>query len=153
MNIMLSTLPSGLKKLLAAYLLTLTFGVSIGLAYLYYTTNYSSKGVIERFQGSEENEEVGSLDEMEMDLNMNYQKGLSEMLMTTHNHILGLSFILLTVGVIFYFSSITSPFWKMFFLIEPFVSLVVSFTSIWGVRFIASGFVYITFISAVLMYS
>ncbi len=151
MNKKLFELPSGLKKLLAAYLLTLAFGVLVGLAYLYYTTSYSSKGVVERFKGSEIEEYSDSVDEIEME--MNYKKSLSEMLMTTHNHILGLSFIFLTVGLIFYFNSITSQFWKMFLLIEPFVSLVISFTSIWGVRFIDGVFVYITFISALLMYS
>ena len=106
---------------------------------------------MERFKGSEIKENSDSLDEMELE--MNYEKSISEMLMTTHNHILGISFILLSVGIIFYFNSILSGFWKMFLMIEPFVSLIISFTSIWGVRFIDGNFVYITFISALFMYT
>ena len=110
------------------------------------TTSLSPEGAAERFRGSEE------LLEDDFDIKENYPKSLSEMLMTTHNHVIGFSFIFFTAGLIFYFNSTIKGFWKNFLLIEPFVSIILSFGSIWLMRFIDKSFVYVTIISAVIMY-
>ncbi len=147
MNIELYKFNKSLKKLLSTYLIVLTVGVLCGLLFLNSTTSFSSKGAIERFKGSD----VVELDD-EIDFNISYEKSLSEMLMTTHNHVLGFSFIFISLGIIFYFNSIIVGFWKNFLIVEPFVSILVSFGSIWGMRFIDENFVYITIISASLLY-
>ena len=147
MNIELTKLDKTLKNFLTSYLIVLSIGVCVGLAFVNQTTKLSPSGAIERFRGSEENTDDG------FEIKENYPKSVSEMLMTTHNHIIGFSFIFLTTGMIFYFNSTVKGFWKTFLLTEPFVSILLSFGSIWGMRFIDKGFVYVTVISAIFMYT
>ncbi len=147
MNIKLFQLEPLLKKLLITYLCVLSIGVVVGLIYLYTTTNYSVSGTITRFKGSEQQNIQDDFEIPE-----NYAKPISEMLISTHNHIFGLSFIFLSMGLMFYFNSILNGFWKSFLMIEPFISILTSFGSIWGMRYISNTFVFLAVISALLMY-
>ncbi len=145
MTLKLKTLDKPLKLLLAAYLFAITTGVSIGVLFIRHTTHMSTEGVIERFNGS--------LSDDDFEIREVYPKPLSELIITTHNHILGLSFVFFTVGLIFYFNSIIDGRWKIFLMVEPLISLLVSFSSIWLVRFYNPSFVYLTFISSFLMFA
>jgi hypothetical protein len=136
-----------LKNFLIAILFVLTTGLGTGLIYLNYTTNYSPKGATQRFNGT--NIERGIDD---FDIPDHYPKPISEMLITTHNHILGFSFIFFITGLIFYFNSIIKGFWKSFLLIEPTISIVITFGSIWLMRFVHEDFVYLTILSSILLY-
>ena len=146
MDIKLFTLDKTLKLFLLALVIVLTLGVTLGIVYLNYTTSMTPTGTIERYNGSEK----GELDEFE--IVESYPKQISEMLLTTHTHIISFALIFGLMGIIFYFNSIVDGFWKNFLLIEPLVSTVITFSSIWGIRYIHEAFVYITIISATLMY-
>ncbi len=146
MKITLRTFDKTLKRFLSAFLFVLTLGVTIGLVYLNYTTSMTSTGTIEKYNGSQQ----GELDEFE--IAESYPKQINELLLTTHNHIISFAFIFGFMGIIFYFNSVVVGFWKNFLLIEPIFSTVITFSSIWGIRYIHEGFVYITIISASLMY-
>lgn len=135
-----------LKKLITAYLITVTIGLSLGLYFVNHTTSMTPSGTVERFRGSEIDESDDFV------IPENYPKPISELLVTTHNHILGFSFIFGSLGLIFFFNDRVRGFWKSFLIIEPFVSIIVSFGSIWLMRFVHPGFVYITIISAILIY-
>ncbi|HEX7358443.1 MAG TPA: hypothetical protein VF270_12100 [Ignavibacteriaceae bacterium] len=148
MNITLSQLDDGLKRILISFLIALTMGVITGLVYLNYTTNYSSSGAIERFKGNESE----TLSE-EFDIPETYAKNISEMLITTHNHVIGFSLIFLPLTIIFFFNSVITGVLKNILIVEPFFSTVISFGSLWLVRFVSSDFIYLTIISAVLIYS
>lgn len=132
-----------LKIFFIVYLLVITIGVSTGLTFLKHTTSLTPKGAVARFNG----DEIKSEDIIE-----NYPKPISEMLLTTHNHVLGLSFIFLSVGLIFYFYSRIKERWKLFLMIEPLISIVVTFGSIWLMRFVNKNFVYLAAASSFLMY-
>ncbi len=147
MNIKLYQLESSLKKFLIVFVLVLSIGILVGLAYLNQTTKYSPNKAIERFNGSE----IQTNQEM-LDIPETYPKPISEMLITTHNHIIGLSLIIFIVGIIFYFNSILSGFWKLFLMIEPLFSTIITFGSIWGMRYIANEFVYLAALSSILLY-
>ena len=147
MNFKLFELDKTFKNFLIAILFVLTTGMVAGLIYLNYTTDYTPKGATQRFNGT-------SI-EFEMDdINIpdNYPKPISEMLITTHNHILGFAFIFFITGLIFYFNSIINGFWKSFLLIEPTISIVITFGSIWLMRFVHEDFVYLTILSSVILY-
>ena len=144
MNVSLKTLDKSLKKLLTVYLIVVAIGISIGIAYLGSETDVSKKGIVEQYNGSTSADEI--------DIPDKYPKGIKEMFLTTHNHILGLAPLLLSLGLIIYFSTINRKL-KMFLLYEPLISLIVTFGSIWLVRFIHPDFVYLTILSAILMYS
>ncbi|AFH49497.1 Hypothetical protein IALB_1790 [Ignavibacterium album JCM 16511] len=144
MNLKLYQLPKQIKRMIAALLFSLTFGVLIGLGFLYYTTSYSTQGAIERYNGSQVSEEF--------DIAENYPKPISEIFITTHNHIIAFSLIFTIVCSVFYFSSLLNNGWKTFFLIEPFISIIVSFGSLWLMRFVNPNFVYLMAASSTLIY-
>jgi len=147
MNKKLYNFDINFKRMISSFLIVLTLGVSIGLINLYFTTDLSPSGAVTRWNGSQENINY------EFEILEEYPKPISEMLITTHNHFITFSLIFGAVGFIFYFNSIITGFWKSFFIIEPFVSIVVTFSSIWAMRFISEWFVYVTIISAVFLYS
>lgn len=136
-----------LKNFLIAILFVLTTGLGTGLIYLNYTTDYTPKGTIQRYNGTDIEQEMDDFDIPE-----NYPKPISEMLITTHNHILGFSFIFFITGLIFYFNSIINGFWKSFLLIEPPISIVITFSSIWLMRYLHEDFVYLTIFSSIVLY-
>ena len=147
MSYKLFELDKALKNFLIAILFVLTTGLGTGLIYLNYTTDYTPKGVIQRYNGTNFEQEMDDFDIPE-----NYPKPISEILITTHNHILGFSFIFFITGFIFYFNSIINGFWKSFLLIEPPISIVITFGSIWLMRFVHENFVYLTICSSIILY-
>ncbi len=147
MSYKLFELDKTLKNFLIAILFVLTTGLGAGLIYLNYTTDYTPKGTIERFNGTNIEQEMDDFDIPE-----NYPKPISEMLITTHNHILGFSFIFFITGMIFYFNSIINGFWKAFLLIEPTISIVITFGSIWLMWYVHEDFVYLTILSSAILY-
>ena len=144
-NIKLGDLPQTLKYFLLSVLFAMLIGASVGIVYLSQTTHLTPQGTLERFNGSSDGHEYG-LDE-------SYPKPIEEMLITTHSHIISFSLMLFVVGIIFYFSGMKDGFFKKFMLVEPPLSAVISFGSIWGFRFIHPLFIYLTIASAILLYS
>ena len=144
MEFKLYNLEKKIKLFLSVVILTLSIGVLTGLVYLYNTTNLSSSGTIQRISGSSETSDF--------DIPDSYPKPISELLITTHNHIIGFSFIFFIVGGVFYFNSIVIGFWKSFLMIEPLISIVITFGSIWLIRFVSTDFVFVTIVSSSLIY-
>ena len=138
-------LPTKIKILCFITILNLTIGVGVGLYYVYYTTQISIDGTTEHFRGS-------TIDD-DFSIPEKYPKPLSELLNTTHTHILSMTFIFLIMGSIFYFNSIITGFLKTFLIIEPFISIIITFGGIWLVRFIHPAFSYLIIISGILMYA
>ncbi|MCF6270217.1 MAG: hypothetical protein L3J41_10925 [Melioribacteraceae bacterium] len=134
-----------LKRFLSTFLIVLTIGVTVGLFYLYSTTSMTTEGTVERYNGS-------TIEADEFEIAESYPKPITEMLLTTHSHIISFAFIFGLIGIIFYFNSVVVGFWKNFLLIEPLVSTVITFFSIWGIRYFHEWFVYVTIISSSLMY-
>lgn len=147
MNIRLYQLDKLLKRFLSSFVFVLSVGVLVGLTYLSQTTDYSPQKTIERFNGSQPANKGDILDIPET-----YPKPVSEMLITTHNHIIGFSLIFFSVGIIFYFNSVLKGFWKSFLMIEPLLSTLVTFGSLWGMRYITQDFVYLAALSSTLIY-
>ena len=143
-KIKLYQLPRAIKLLLMLTVLNLTVGVGIGLYYVYNTTHLSPEGTAEQFRGS-------SVDN-NFDIPEKFPKPISELLTTTHNHIISMTFIFFIMGGIFYFNSIITGCWKSFFIAEPFFSIIATFGGIWLIRFIHSSFSYLVMVSGILMY-
>ena len=145
MNTSLYKLEKSLKQFLSAYIIILSIGVILGILYVKLNTNLTPTGTVERFNGSE-------IENSDFDIPEQYPKPLNDLLLTTHNHFIGFSFIFLTIGLIFYFNSIITGVLKTILILEPFVSIFLTFGSIWGMRFIDDFFVYILFLSSAVMY-
>lgn len=145
-KINLYQLNNEIKLFITFFLISLAVGVFVGLIYLFQTTSYDKEIAAKRLGESQ------PMLEEDFGINEASSKSVGELLMTTHNHIIGFSFIFFFVGAIFYFNSVVTGFWKMFLICEPFISALLSFSSMWAVRFWGKGFIYITIISAVIMY-
>jgi len=145
-DLKLYLLPKGVKLFLAAFTILLSCAVATGLIFLYQTTSYKPDQAVEHFNGSE----AGTTEEFEIP--EKYEKPVSELLISTHNHLFGFAFIFLALGGIFWFNSTISGFWKSFFMVEPLFSTLFTFGGIWLVRFVHPGFIYLTAISSTLIY-
>ena len=143
-KIALKDLDQTAKYFLALFLLTISIGITIGLFYVYLTTDLNNQGIVEQFNGSAVQ---GN------DIPVKFEKPLENMILTTHNHINTFSIITLLIGIIFYFNSIVSGKIKLFFILEPFISILLTFSSMWMMRYFHENFVYLVIISAVLMYT
>ena len=144
-NISLHQLPAKLKLLLLLMVVNLTVGVGIGLYYVANTTELTPAGTAEHFSGSEI--------DVEFAIPEKYPKPVSELLITTHNHILSLTLIFLVIGGIFYFNSTITGGLKTFLIAEPFISILTTFGGIWLIRFVHPAFVYLVIPSGILMYT
>lgn len=145
MKIKLFKLDNTMKIFLSTFIAVLIIGVSVGLVYLNFTTKMNASGTIERYNGSQNSSN-------DFEIAESYPKSISEMLTTTHSHVIIFALIFFAIGSIFYFNSIIKGFWKEFLIVEPLISTVITFSSIWGIRYIHESFIYLTIISAILMY-
>ena len=136
--------PNKLKLLCFLTVFNITVGVGVGLYYVGYTTQYSSIGTSEHFAGSKVSDDF--------DIPDKYPKPISELLNTTHTHVISMTFIFLIIGGIFYFNSIITGSMKIILIVEPFISIMATFGGIWLIRFIHSGFSYLVILSGILMY-
>jgi len=141
----LSHWPKSLKNLLSVFILVITIGVTTGLLYVNQTAGFKPEGTVEHYRGSPIDHEFAIPEK--------YEKSINNMLLTTHSHIVSFSIIFLIMGAILNFTSFLSPGWKNFFMIEPLISTLVTFASLWALRFIHPSFSILTLISALLMYS
>jgi hypothetical protein len=122
----------------------MTIGVSVGLYYVYETTEMTPRGTDEHYAGSP------LVDEM--DIPEKYPKEFESMLLTTHTHLISFAFIFFFLCGIFYLNSIVTGGWKTFFMVEPFVSVFGTFGSIWGVRYLSGTFSLSTMFFGLLTY-
>ncbi len=110
-------LPAVAKRFLIAFVLVLSVGFYTGVSFVSFTTDNSPKGVEENYLGNEEDEEAEV---------MKFKKSDREMLTTIHTHILSLAFIFFLQGCILLLTTIPHRV-KTFLLIEPFVSVLLTF--------------------------
>lgn len=150
-QITLSKLPANIRYLLVLFLLTLLLGVGLGLAYVFTTTHFSTEGILNNYGGEEMIKSQS--DELEPSGQQYYAKTTNELLMTTHNHVLSLSMIFLWVSLLVYFTQSLPPLMKKIIMLEPFLSIWMTFLGMWGVRFITPNFKYLIFFSSLLLYS
>jgi len=136
----LQTLDKNLKKILIYYLITLGVGFSLGVFYVYLNSEFSSSGMVEQY--------VGNNDEWEPKL----PKTLQDLVSHTHEHITMFSIIFLSLGLIFLNNSTIKGFWKRFLMLEPFISIIITFGGFFMIRYVTTTFSYIIMISSLLMY-
>lgn len=131
-----------LKILITAFLILLTFGYSIGLLLVEHKTALTPAGITEEYKGTNEDsqEEV-----------IKYPRSKNEMYIFLHNHVTSLSVIFFIIGFIFYFSSAVSCQIKTFLILEPFISIAVTFSGIWLLWETSQLFSWLVLVSGILM--
>lgn len=135
--------PYAYRFLVIIFVLTTTVGFIIGLSFIEKTTHLLPAGIVTHYKGNKSSE-------LQTGEELKFEKSVNEMLTTTHNHVLGLSFLFLIFGFL-YLHTGRITFSKKIIAIEPLVSLVVTFGSLWLVRFVHPIFVYLVVLSGVLM--
>jgi hypothetical protein len=136
----INSLDTNLKKLLTYYLFTIGIGFSLGVLYVYLNSEFSNTGMVEQY--------VGNNNEWEPKL----PKTLKDLVSHTHEHITMFSIIFLSLGLIFSYNSVIRGFWKSFLILEPFISIIITFGGFFIIRYITTTFSYVIIISSFLMY-
>ena len=142
-NFYLKDLNCDAKYFLSAFLIVMCIGISIGLSYVYLTTDMTASGSIEQFNGSQV---LGN------QIPDKFPKPLENMILTTHNHILNFAMISFLIGFIFYFNSIIIGNLKTILIIEPLISSLLMFASLWIMKYLYSSFVYVMIVFAIATY-
>ena len=110
-----------IRLLITAFVITLNIGYFVGLNFVNETSTYKPDGIESNYLGNEndENAEV-----------MQFRKSDKEILTIVHNHILSMSLIFLLLGIILSFTSINKKLMRMLIL-EPFISIILTFGGIY----------------------
>ena len=137
----LQYLPTQLKILVGVFLVVLSVGYFSGLAFVENTSGASQSGIIENYNGNEENEEA---------LEMKFKKSDHEMLNIIHTHVLSMSIIFFILGGLVCGADINSKL-KSFLMIEPLISVLVTFGGIYMIWMGVEWMSYIVMLSGCLM--
>ena len=121
LNGLIHTFSSQVKLFLAAFVIVLSIGFYTGLLFVGETSTTDPDGIEENYLGNEDVEDA---------VVMKFKKGNREILTIVHTHILSMSFIFFLLGGILMTTSLPTQL-KTFLLVEPFVSVVVTFGSIY----------------------
>mgnify|MGYP000955406933 FL=1 len=141
LNGLILTLPRELKLLIGTFIIVLSIGFYTGLLFVGETSSANPNGIEEQYLGNEADEDAEV---------MHFKKSDQEMLTLVHNHILSMSIIFFLLGVLVAITKLNKKL-KLFLMIEPFLSVVLTFG---GLYLLWSGLLwmkYIVMISGILM--
>ncbi|MAT39553.1 MAG: hypothetical protein CL946_08100 [Ectothiorhodospiraceae bacterium] len=145
----LNELPGTLRHLFTAFLVVAAAGYFLGAFFVEHTTRLEPDGVVERFKGTEA---MGyDLDELPADRELQYEKSKTDILNITHTHVLALAMLFLLTGIIFAFTTVLPSWLKTVFLIEPFLSIILTFGGMWGLRYHADWWTIVIAVSGTFM--
>ena len=138
----LSNLSKDVKLLTSTFLIVLTIGFLSGTKFLFYSNTTTPIGIEEHYNGNEfsDNQEV-----------MKFKKSEKEILNIVHSHILSMSLIFLVIGYFLTKTDISNPL-KNFLIVEPFVSIVLTFGGIYMLWLEISWFTYVIMISGIILH-
>lgn len=117
-------------------------GYTTSLLFIHHTTGMTPPGVAEHYRGS---------DSTATDAAMQFPKTYNEMLTITHTHLLAMAAIFAFSGLALALCERPSPVWRRWLIVEPFVALLVSFASMWLMRYVHPGFSWLLSLSSGLM--
>ncbi|TYA56053.1 hypothetical protein [Formosa maritima] len=141
LNGLIYTLPKEIKLLIAAFIVVLSIGFYTGLLFVGETSTTKPNGIEEQYLGNESNEDA---------MVMKFKKSEQEMLTLVHNHILSMSIIFFLVGLILSTTKLNSKL-KLFLIIEPFLSVTLTFGGLYLLWLGLSWMKYIVMLSGILM--
>lgn len=121
LNGLLHTFSKEIKLLIGAFLIVLSTGFFTGLMFVGETSSANPNGIEEQYLGNESNEDAEI---------MKFKKSDQEMLSLVHSHILSMSMIFFLVGLILSTTKLNKSL-KMFLMIEPFASVLLTFGGIY----------------------
>jgi hypothetical protein len=130
-----------LKWLIAAFIIVLSIGFYSGLLFVGETSSANPNGIEEQYLGNEADEEATV---------MKFKKSEQEMLTLVHNHILSMSIIFFLVGALLSMAKLNKKI-KLFLMIEPFISVILTFGGLYLLWKDILWMKYIVMLSGILM--
>ncbi|MCH7658817.1 MAG: hypothetical protein IIB05_10935 [Bacteroidetes bacterium] len=134
-------LPKNVKVFIALFLIAISCGYFTGLSFLTRTTSLMPDGIEKHYIGNEDEEDAGE---------MIFKKSEREILNIIHTHVLSFSLIFFALGSILITTSVNQKL-KTFLLIEPFVSIILTFGGIWILWKEILWFKYVILFSGILL--
>ena len=133
LNGLLQTLPKEIKLLIGVFIIVLSIGFYTGLLFVSETSSANPNGIEEQYLGNEDDEDATI---------MRFKKSEKEMLSIVHSHMLSMSIIFFLVGIILSTTKLNTKA-KLFLMIEPFFSVILTFG---GLYFLWKGMLWMTYI-------
>lgn len=133
LNGLITTLPKELKLLIGAFVIVLSIGFYTGLLFVKETSSVSTTGIEEQYLGNDDDEDT---------MVMKFKKSDQEMLTIVHTHVLSMSLIFFLLGLILCITKLNLNL-KLFLIIEPFVSVVLTFG---GLYLLWKGWLWMTYV-------
>lgn len=121
LNGRIETFPKELRLLIAAFIIVLSIGFYTGLLFVSETSSANPNGIEEQYLGNEEDLDAKV---------MKFKKNEQQMLTLVHGHILSMSIIFFLTGLILTTTRLNRKL-KLALLIEPFISIVLTFGGIY----------------------
>ena len=109
------------RLLITAFVITLNIGFFTGINFVNETSRFQPDGIETNYLGNENDENAET---------MQFKKPKKEILTLVHNHILSMSIIFLLLGVLLSYTSINKKMIRVLIL-EPFVSIILTFGGIY----------------------
>ncbi len=132
-NGLLISFPKELKIFIAAFVIILSIGFFTGLLFVSETSSTSANGVVENYNGNEDDEAATV---------MKFKKSEREMLTIVHTHILAMSFIFFLLGGLVWVTKLPKKL-KLFLTVEPFLSVLLTFG---GIYFLWMGHLWMKYV-------
>jgi len=133
LNGLIHTFSKELKLLIGAFIIVLSIGFFTGLLFVGKTSSANPNGIEEQYLGNESDENVEI---------MKFKKSDREMLTLVHNHVLSMSIIFFLLGAILSVTQLNKK-WKLFLMVEPFASVILTFG---GIYLLWKGFLWMKYI-------
>jgi hypothetical protein len=121
-------------------LIVLLVGYSISLVFVWWTTRMVPSGIVDHYRGNDAGTDT-----------MQFPKSFAEMLTITHTHLLTMAMIFMVSGIALGLTERVSSRWRLILCVEPFVALLVSFSSMWLMRYGDPRFAILLGLSSALM--
>ena len=140
-NGLIYQLPTLIRSLIIAFVLVLSIGFYTGLLFVSDTSDVSVSGIEEQYNGNElqQNADI-----------MKFKKSSREMLTIIHTHILSMSLIFFLLGGLLSITRLNKQL-KYFLVLEPFLSVILTFGGIYLMWLGITWMRYIVLISGILM--
>lgn len=141
LNGLIFKLSKDVKLLIGVFLVVLSIGFYTGLLFVKETSAVNPSGIEQQYLGNEDDENAEV---------MQFKKSPQEMLTLVHNHILSMSVIFFLVGLLVSITSVSRKM-KLFLMIEPLISVILTFGGLFMLWSGVLWFKYIVMISGFLM--
>jgi len=141
LNGLIYNLPGELRNLIIPFVVVLSIGYFVGVMFIDHTSSLNPKGIQDNYLGNEVTEPTDVI---------KFKKSTYQMFNLIHTHVISMAIIFFIMGLLLLISDL-NKYLKVFLIIEPFFSIVLTFT---GIYFLWKGILwmkYIIFISSILM--